>query len=64
MMPVCRGQDEGPRPPLCVYLTTKIPSIRDKTTAVGAITPDLTLIKVIIVFFSSVVPNPRNPTNL
>lgn len=51
MMLVCRGQDKGPRPPLCVYLTTKIPSIRDKTTAVGAIIPDLTLIKVIIVFF-------------
>ena len=39
-----------PFPLLCVYLTTKIPSIRDKTTAVRAIIPDLTLIKVIIVF--------------
>lgn len=39
-----------PFPLLCVYLTTKIPSIRDKTTVVEAIIPDLTLIKVIIVF--------------
>lgn len=38
-------------PFLCFYLTTKIPSIRDKTTAVKAIIPDLTLIKVIIVWF-------------
>lgn len=48
---VCRDQNKRPRPLLCVYLTTKIPSIRDKTTAVEAIIPDLTLIKVIIVFF-------------
>lgn len=42
--------DKRPFPVLCVYLTTKIPSIRDKTTAVKAIIPVLTLIKVIIVF--------------
>lgn len=46
------GQDKRPFPLLCVYLATKIPSIRDKTTAVKAIIPDLTLIKVIIVFFN------------
>lgn len=34
----------------CVYLTAKIPSIRDGTTAAKAIIPHLTLIKVIIVF--------------
>lgn len=50
-MRVCRDQDKRPRPLLSVYLTTEIPSIRDKTTAVEAIIPDLTLIKVIIVFF-------------
>lgn len=44
------GRDKRPFPLLCVYLTTKTPSIRDKTTAVKAIIPDLTLIKVIIVF--------------
>lgn len=35
----------------CVYLTAKIPSIRDRTTAAKAIIPHLTLIKVIIVCF-------------
>lgn len=44
-------------------LTAQIPSIRDKTTVVAAVIPDLTLIKVIIVFLS-VVPNPPNQTNL
>ena len=44
------GWDKRPCPLLCVYLTTEIPSIRDKTTAVKAIIPDLTPIKVIIVF--------------
>lgn len=34
-----RGQDKRPLPLLCVYLTAKIPSIRDKTTVVAAITP-------------------------
>lgn len=48
----------------CVYLTAKIPSIRDRTTAAKAIIPHLTLIKVIIVFFFFLMPNPRNQTNI
>lgn len=51
-MTLRRGRDERPRPLLCVYLTAKVPSIRDTTTVVAAIIPDLTLIKVMIVFFS------------
>lgn len=54
---------KDPRPSPCVYLTASIPSIRDTRTAAKAIIPHLTLIKVIIVFFSFKASNPQNQTN-